>query len=95
VRLALPVAALIAAAALVAASCSSSNGPQPAPTTDSPATDSPTTQATTQHGGYAVCLAEHGVPTPPAGPGAPPGVDQQTWAKAQQACADKAPGPEG
>ena len=87
-RLAPPVAALIAAAALFAASCSSSNGPQPAPTTDSPATQ-PTT------GGYAVCLAEHGVPTPPAGPGAPPGVDQQTWAKAQQACADKAPGPAG
>jgi hypothetical protein len=86
VRLTPPVAALFAAAALLAASCSSSNGPRPAPTTDSPVT---------QHGGYAVCLAEHGVPTPPAGPGAPPGVDEQTWAKAQQACAAKAPAPAG
>jgi len=89
VRLVPPAAVLIAAAALLAA-CASSTAPQPAPTSSSA-----TSSANTQHGGYAVCLAEHGVPTPPAGPGAPPGVDQQTWAKAQQACADKAPGPTG
>jgi hypothetical protein len=45
------------------------------------------------HGGYAGCLAEHGVPTPPPGPdGPPPGVDQATWDKAVQACASQAPG---
>ncbi|BBY51507.1 hypothetical protein MARA_49750 [Mycolicibacterium arabiense] len=49
--------------------------------------------ASSGHGAYAECLAEHGVDTPPAGPAAPPGVDPQTWAQAQQACADKAPGP--
>jgi hypothetical protein len=49
--------------------------------------------AASGHGAYAECLAEHGVTTPPAGPAAPPGVDPQTWAQAQQACADKAPGP--
>jgi hypothetical protein len=88
VRLFPPAAVLIAAAALLAA-CASSTAPQPAPSSP------PAGAATTQHGDYAVCLAEHGVPTPPAGPGAPPGVDQQTWAKAQQACVDKAPGPTG
>lgn len=49
--------------------------------------------ATTGHGAYAECLAEHGISTPAAGPVAPSGVDPQTWAEAQQACADKAPGP--
>jgi hypothetical protein len=49
--------------------------------------------AASGHGAYAECLAEHGVTTPPAGPAAPPGVDPQTWAQAQQACADRAPGP--
>jgi hypothetical protein len=75
------------AAGLLAAGLLSACGsaPAPAPTTS--------TQPTAQHGAYAQCLAEHGVPTPPAGPDAPPGVDQQTWAKAQQACASQAPGP--
>ncbi|WP_242453548.1 hypothetical protein [Mycolicibacterium sp. P9-64] len=86
-RLTLRTARLGAAVALVtftffAASCGSSTEPQPAPTTQ-PA----------GHGSYASCLAANGVQTPPAGPAAPPGVDPQTWAKAQQACADKAPGP--
>ena len=79
-RLTLPTA--LAAAALFAASCGSPAEPQPAPTTQ-PA----------GHGSYASCLAHNGVPTPPAGPAAPPGVDAQTWAKAREACADKAPGP--
>jgi hypothetical protein len=72
---------------LLAASCGSSTEPQPAQTTQTPA------QTTMGHGAYASCLADHGVPTPPAGPAAPPGVDAQTWAKAREACADKAPGP--
>ena len=65
--------------------------------TDEPAAPSNTAPssapAASGHGAYAECLAENGVPTPPAGPAAPPGVDPQTWAQAQQACADKAPGP--
>jgi hypothetical protein len=75
------LAAAGAAAALLSA-CGSEQAPAPA-----------STQPTTQHGAYAECLAEHGVPTPPAGPAAPPGVDAQTWADAQKACASKAPGP--
>ena len=75
-------AVALIAVALFAAACGSSTEPQPAPTT-SPA----------GHGSYASCLANNGVPTPPAGPAAQPGVDAATWAKAQQACADKAPGP--
>lgn len=74
--------ACLAAAALLSA-CGSSDSPAPATETG----------PTGHHGGYAACLAEHGVTTPPMGPGAPPGVDADTWAKASQACADKAPGP--
>jgi hypothetical protein len=88
VRLTLLAAGVGAAAALFTASCASPTEPQPAPTTTQPAV-----QTTMGHGSYASCLAGHGVPTPPAGPGAPPGVDPQTWAKAREACADKAPGP--
>ena len=76
------LAAGFAAAALLSGCGSADTAPAPA-----------TTQPVSGHGGYAACLAEHGVPTPPAGPAAPPGVDPQTWAQAQQACADKAPGP--
>jgi hypothetical protein len=83
-RLTLLAAGVGAAATLVTASCASPTEPQPAPTTTQPATG---------HGSYASCLADNGVSTPPAGPGAPPGVDPQTWAKAREACADKAPGP--
>ncbi len=72
---------------MLSASCSSETAPPQAPP--------PSTQTSTGHGGYAACLAENGVPTPPAGPGAPPGVDEQTWAAAQSACADEAPGPAG
>ena len=78
-------AVTVCALALLVASCGSATGPQPAPTTQTP--------AQTGHGAYASCLADHGVATPPAGPAAPPGVDPQTWAKAREACADKAPGP--
>ncbi|WP_319449602.1 MULTISPECIES: hypothetical protein [unclassified Mycobacterium] len=80
VRPRLMVAGLAAAGLLSA--CGSEQVPAPT-----------STQPTSQHGAYAQCLAEHGVPTPPAGPAAPPGVDEQTWAKAQQACADQTPGP--
>jgi hypothetical protein len=80
-------AAALCTVTVLAASCGSPAGPQPAPTTQTPA------QSTTGHGAYASCLADHGVSTPPVGPAAPPGVDPQIWAKARQACADKAPGP--
>ena len=76
------LAAGLAAAALLSA-CSSPD--TPAPTTE--------TSPEGQHGGYAACLAEHGVATPPMGPGVPPGVNADTWAKASQACAELAPGP--
>jgi hypothetical protein len=77
-----------AAAALLTACGSSETAP-------APTTGQSTTSSATGHGAYAACLAEHGVPNPPLGPAAPPGVDAQTWAQAQQACADKAPGPAG
>jgi hypothetical protein len=65
--------------------CSSDTAPTQQPT---PAPETP------HHGSYAGCLAQHGVPTPPPGPGGPPpGVDQATWDKAVQACATLAPGP--
>jgi hypothetical protein len=70
------------------AACGSTD--QPAEQSDTVPSSAP---AASGHGAYAECLAEHGVTTPPAGPAAPPGVDPQTWAQAQQACADKAPGP--
>jgi hypothetical protein len=76
VRTRLMAAGFVAAGLLSA--CESHPAPAPA-----------SIQPTAQHGAYAQCLAEHGVPTPPAGPGAPPGVDEQTWEKAQQACAPK------
>ena len=83
----LALSATLAAVAIFVVSCGSPTEPQPAPTTQT------TTQTTMGHGSYSSCLAANGVPTPPAGPAAPPGIDPQTWAKAQQACADKAPGP--
>lgn len=74
-------AGLLAAAALLDA-CSS-EGPQPAPTSPPP-----------EHGTYAHCLSEHGVPQAP-GPvaGPPSGVDDQTWQDATKACSTLAPGP--
>ena len=87
--------ARLGAALLVAgflAGCGSTE--QPAPSDTAPSTTVPSSApAASGHGAYAECLAENGVGTPPAGPAAPPGVDPQTWAQAQQACADKAPGP--
>jgi len=55
-----------------------------------------TPQAPTEHGAFAQCLSEHGVPTAP-GPAVdpPPGVDQDTWQQAMQECATLAPGPAG
>ena len=79
----------LVAAALVLVSCASPQSPMPSPAPET------TETSVTGHGAYAECLAEHGVPTPPVGPGAPPGVDAQTWARAQEACADQGPGPAG
>jgi hypothetical protein len=61
-----------------------------------PPEQSSTSVAPTGHGGFAHCLSEHGVPSPP-GPaaGPPPGVDQDTWQRAMEACSSMAPGPAG
>jgi hypothetical protein len=41
-------------------------------------------------------LSEHGVPDAPGlALGPPPGVDQNTWHSAMQACSSLAPGPAG
>ena len=79
-RTALP---LIAALALLAlAGCSSKPSAPPAPSTE--------------HGGFAHCLNEHGVTESTVSPAGPPaGVDQDTWDKAMQACSSLAPGPAG
>jgi hypothetical protein len=75
------LSALLVTAAL--AGCSSDTSPAPE-----------SGQHGSHHGSYAGCLAEHGVPTPPPGPGGPPpGVDKATWDEAVQACASLAPGP--
>lgn len=77
-----------AAAVLALAGCGSSGPSLPPDTTEPSATTAPA-----EHGSYAHCLAEHGIATPPAGPGTPPGVDDDTWRVAQEACATLAPGP--
>ncbi|MCV7000324.1 hypothetical protein [Mycolicibacterium alvei] len=76
------VAGVLAAAAAILGACSSP-GPQPAPT-EPPA----------EHGSYAHCMSERGVPVAP-GPvaGPPSGVDEQTWQQAVKACSTLAPGP--
>jgi len=78
------LAAGFAAAGFLAA-CSS-NTPTGEQTSTSVATD--------RTGGFAHCLSEHGVPAAP-GPaaGPPPGVDQDTWHGAMEACSSLAPGP--
>lgn len=74
------------AAAGVLAGCSSTP-----PTEQAPASEAPT-----GHGSFAHCMSEHGIPAAP-GPavGAPPGVAEQTWRDAMQACSSLAPGPAG
>jgi len=61
-----------------------------------PPEQSSTSVAPSVHGGFAHCLSEHGVPAAP-GPaaGPPPGVDQDTWQRAMEACSALAPGPAG
>jgi hypothetical protein len=78
------LAAGFAAAGLLAACSSNMRPPE----------QSPTSVAPTAHGGFAHCLSEHGVPAAP-GPaaGPPPGVDQDTWHRAMEACSSLAPGP--
>jgi hypothetical protein len=83
---ALSLAAGFAAAVLLAGCASNPPPAQPSSTSVAPA----------GHGGFAHCLSEHGVsiaPGPVAGP--PPGVDQDTWHRAMQACSSLAPGPAG
>jgi hypothetical protein len=78
--------AAVLAAAVIAGGCSSSN--------DAPSEES-STPAPGGHGAYAKCLQDHGVSAPP-GPvaGPPPGSDEATWHKANEACASLAPGPD-
>lgn len=62
-----------------------------------------TIPGTREHGALAECLNEHGVEepsSPETGPApgpapAPPGVDQDTWEDAMQACSSLGPGPAG
>ena len=90
-RLAPPVAALIAAAALVAASCSSSNGPQPAPD-HRLARHSTAPRSTVAMRSASPSTA---CPTPPAGPGAPPGWTSRPGRRPMQACARQGTGTRG
>jgi len=79
--------AAAAAVALVLASCSSKS---PDPTNPPATSETPSTG----HGALAECLSEFGVPAaagPAAGP--PPGVDEDTWHEALQACSPLGPGP--
>ena len=78
------LAAGLAAVGLLAACSSNTPPPEQSPASVAPA----------GHGGLAHCLSEHGVPAAP-GPaaGPPPGVDQDTWHQAMQACSSLAPGP--
>src|SRR4029078_6084798 len=78
--------AAVLAAAVIAGGCSSSN--------DAPSEES-STPAPGGHGAYAKCLQDHRVSAPPgraADP--PPGSDEATWHKANEACASLAPGPD-
>jgi len=86
--------ALVAVAACaVVAGCASSPTPSgPTAISPPPPSGSP---APAEHGTFARCLHEHGVQD---GSGSvvlrpPPGVDQNTWDTAVQACATLAPGP--
>jgi hypothetical protein len=77
-------AAGVAAAGLIAGCSSNPPAEQPISTSTTPA----------EHGSLAHCLSEHGIPAAP-GPtaGPPPGVSDQTWHEAMQACSSLAPGP--
>jgi hypothetical protein len=76
------------AAAGILAGCSSNPPAEQTTTKDS--------EAPTGHGSFAHCLSEHGIPAAP-GPavGPPPGVSEDTWHNAMQACSSLAPGPPG
>ncbi|MCP2624123.1 hypothetical protein NLB33_14805 [Mycolicibacterium smegmatis] len=82
-------AAIFAVAAALLSACGSNDSE---PTTTE--TGGSQSETPTGHGSYAHCLSEHGVSAPP-GPvaGPPPGVDQQKWQEAMDACATLAPGP--
>jgi hypothetical protein len=79
--------AAVLAGAVIIAGCSSNEAPSKESSTQAPAPSG--------HGAYSNCLHEHGVSAPP-GPvaGPPPGTDEATWKKAEQACASLAPGPD-
>jgi len=81
---AIALAAVVAAAGILAACSSNTPSPEQVSTSVAPS----------GHGGFAHCLSEHGVPIAP-GPavGPPPGVDQDIWHRAMQACSSLAPGP--
>ena len=88
------LAAVMAAAAIVAG-CSTNEATPEQSSTQAPEQSSTQAPEPSGHGAYANCLHEHGVSAPP-GPvaGPPPGTDEATWKKAEQACASLAPGPD-
>jgi len=80
------------AIATLIAGCSP--GPQssaPGVVSTAPSTDT----APAEHGSFAHCLHEHGVPDSAGSAvlGPPPGVDQSAWDEAMRACSTLAPGP--
>jgi len=87
--------AVLATAAVLVAGCSSKTVPSQ-PTSISPAPTT-TSVAPAEHGSFARCLHDHGVPdsagTAVLGP--PAGVDQATWDQAMKDCSTLAPGPAG
>jgi hypothetical protein len=85
---AIRLTAMIVAAVAMTAACSPNAAPPAEPST------SVAPDGATGHGAFAKCLADNGVPAERGGQlGAPPGVDQDTWHKAMQACSSLAPGP--
>jgi hypothetical protein len=79
--------ALAATAAVLIAGCSSEPTPSQPTTSLAPA----------EHGSFAHCLHEHGVPDSAgtAGLGPPAGINQATWDQAMKDCSTLAPGPGG
>jgi hypothetical protein len=100
-----PMLAFTAAVVFAGTVGCSSSSTMPNQTKPNQTSSSTAPSSAVEHGAYARCLTDNGVPAPltgGAGPGpandqptAPPGVDPQTWDNAMRACASLAPGPPG
>lgn len=56
----------------------------------------PSAEQTTEHGSFAQCLTEHGIPETAVSPlGPPDGVDPEAWDAAMEDCKTFTPGPAG